>query len=117
MTPKTLIDALNQNPVEFNQVIQVIDQFYDFTPTQFRNGEQLNEANTNNGSCKIFAFGKLHQLSEQATLNAFGKFYTEDVLVNPEGKDHANIRNFMDTGWSGIVYEGKALTAKPENTL
>ena len=108
MTPDQLIQQLNQQPVDFQQVIQVIDQHYDFTPTRFHNGDQVNEANTNNGSCKILAFGQLHQLNEQATLNAFGDFYTRDVLQNPEGKDHQNIRNFMKTGWSGVQFDGQA---------
>ena len=112
MTPQELVQQLSQHPVDFQQVMQVIDQHYDFTPTRFSNGDQVNEADTNNGSCKILAFGQLHQLSEQATLNAFGDFYTQDVLQNPEGSDHRNIRNFMQSGWSGVQFAGQALTLR-----
>ncbi|BBP42435.1 HopJ type III effector protein [Thiosulfativibrio zosterae] len=112
MTPIELIEQLNQHPVEFAQVIATIENHYTFTPTEFHNGEQLNAANTNNGSCKIFAFAQMHQLSEQATLNAFGQFYTQDVLLNPNGDDHGNIRNFMKTGWSGVQFSGAALQAR-----
>ncbi|MDX1796728.1 MAG: HopJ type III effector protein [Hydrogenovibrio sp.] len=112
MTVEQLISALNQHPVEFNDVMNVIEAHYDFTPTRFVNGEQVNEADTNNGSCKIFAFAQLNDLSPTATLNAFGRFYTEDVLQHPDGEDHANIRNFMKTGWEGIRFDQAALTAK-----
>lgn len=112
MTVAELIARLAQQPVAFADVMALIDTQYHFTPTAFQNGEQHNVAGTNNGSCKIFAFGALHQLSEQATLNAFGEFYTKDVLANPEGDDHANIRNFMRTGWSGVHFDGSALALK-----
>jgi hypothetical protein len=112
MVMNELIDRLAQQPVAFSDVMAVIDEHYSFTPTAFQNGEQFNDAGSNNGSCKIFAFAALHQLSVQATLNAFGDYYTNDVLANPEGDDHANIRNFMGSGWGGIRFEGSALTLK-----
>ena len=111
-TTQTLIEALNAGAVDFNSVIQVIDSEYEFTPTHFVNGNQINEANTNNGSCKIFGFAKLNGLSEQATLNAFGDFYTVDVLQNPQKEDHQNIRNFMATGWAGIEFSGNSINKK-----
>lgn len=112
MTPAQLIEKLNQSSVEFNDVMAVIDTHYKFTPTRFVNGEQINDENTNNGSCKVFSFGQLNKLSEQATLNAFGKFYTEEVLQDPEGESHGNIRNFMKSGWSGVSFDQFPLTAK-----
>ena len=112
MNTEQLIEQLNQHPVDFKQVMQVIESEYDFTPTAFQNGDTFNEMNTNNGSCKIFAFAQMHQLSEQATLNAFGDFYTQDVLQNPDGEDHQNIRNFIKHGWQGIEFKGQALTKK-----
>lgn len=112
MTPQELTQQLDQQPVDFQQVMQVIDQYYEFTPTRFTNGNQVNEANTNNGSCKILAFGLHNQLSEKATLNAFGNFYTQDVLQNPDGDDHQNIRNFMKSGWAGVSFDGQALQPK-----
>ncbi len=107
-----LVSELNKNAVSFNKVIQVIEKHYSFTPSSFKNGQTHNEENTNNGSCKIFSFAQLNQLSEQATLNAFGTFYTQDVLQNPEGNDHQNIRNFMRFGWKGIQFEKQALTLR-----
>jgi len=65
--------------------------------------------NKNEDSCKIFAFGKLHNLDKDQTLACFGKHYREDVLLQPGGSNHANIRNFMEHGWEGIKFEGEAL--------
>jgi hypothetical protein len=31
------------------------------------------------------------------------------VLDNPDGTDHANIRNFIRDGWAGIVFDGVVL--------
>lgn len=109
-----LIKQLNSaaSDVSFEQVMQVIAKHYDYTPTTFSNGELTNVAGTNEGSCKIFAFAKLHQLSESATLNCFGQFYHDDVLNNPQGTDHGNIRNFLRLGWVGISFEQDALIVK-----
>ena len=31
------------------------------------------------------------------------------VLANPDGEDHANIRAFMRNGWKGIRFDGEPL--------
>ena len=102
--------------VEFDQVMAVIDQHYDYTPTRFTNGAGeamvVNEAGSNEGSCKIFAFSKLNQLIESETVACFGKYYRDDVLGEPEGNNHGNIRNFMRDGWAGIELDGEALGEK-----
>ncbi|WP_438970263.1 HopJ type III effector protein [Methylophaga sp.] len=98
--------------IEFDDTMAVIDAHYDFAPTAFSNGNCDNEAGQNNGSCKILAFGQLNDLSPQQTLACFGKFYRDDVLANPNGQDHQNIRQFIKSGWSGVVYAGQPLTLK-----
>jgi hypothetical protein len=110
----TLLKQLNDAPesVAFNDTIAVIDALYDFTPTPFKNGTLLNEAGKNNGSCKLFSFARLQGLSQQQTLNCFGAYYRDDVLKHPEGTDHQNIRNFIETGWAGIEFSGTALMPK-----
>ena len=107
---QTLASAPENNT--FNATIAVIDAHYNFTPTAFRNGELQNEAGQNNGSCKVFSFAKLHKLSPQQTLYCFGTYYRDDVLKHPQGTDHQNIRNFIKTGWEGIVFQSPALTLK-----
>lgn len=109
-----ILEQLKNNPekIDFKEVIAFIDENYDFTPTKFTNGKTVNEANENNGSCKIFSFAKLNDLAKNDALNLFGAFYREDVLGNSEGSDHQNIRNFMEFGWDGISFEGEALKKK-----
>ncbi len=113
-----LLDRIKNHPeqVEFAEVIAAIDAHYDYRPTAFSNGRGAaavaNPAGTNQGSCRIFAFGQLQGLSEGETLACFGRHYREDVLGNPDGTDHANIRTFMRHGWAGIRFGGPALTAK-----
>ncbi|MCG8314279.1 MAG: HopJ type III effector protein [Pseudomonadales bacterium] len=104
--------ATHSDTVEFADVMAVIDANYDFKPVAFKNGELLNAAGTNNGSCKIFAFGKLNGLDEATTLSCFGEYYRVDVLQNPLAEDHQNIRNFMKSGWAGIEFLEQALTPK-----
>lgn len=96
--------------ISFDETIVYIDANYQFIPTAFRNGEVYNEKNQNNGSCKIFAFAQILNLSKEETLHLFGDFYRKDVLKHPENTDHQNIRNFIKSGWKGIHFEGKALT-------
>ncbi|WP_321276433.1 HopJ type III effector protein [Thiomicrorhabdus indica] len=107
-----LIQMAKNKPVAFQSSMKVIDDNYEFTETEFKNGETLNQSGTNNGSCKLFAFAQLHGLDEQSTLNLFGDFYTKDVLENPNGDDHQNIRNFMKFGWEGIEFSSVALVQK-----
>ncbi len=114
MTLTQFLSTLSSQPdtIEFDDTMAVIDQYYTFTPTQFTNGDLINEAGQNNGSCKIFAFGQHHHLSEQHTLACFGRYYREDVRLNPSGTDHQNIRQFMRTGWAGIHFEHSPLADK-----
>jgi len=109
-----ILNQLKTSPetIDFKEVLAFIDEHYDFTPTKFTNGNTVNEANQNNGSCKIFSFAKLNDLSKEETLVLFGAFYREDVLKNIEGNDHQNIRNFREFGWDGILFEGEALSKK-----
>ena len=116
MTVDELIEKINTEPesIDFAEVINTIGKTHHYTPTRFHNGSGshavTNEAGTNEGSCKIFAFGKLHNLNEKQTLACFGKYYREDVLGHHENDDHANIRNFMLHGWEEINFEDEALT-------
>ena len=114
MYMKQFLQALATAPegIAFSDTISVIETNYDFAPTAFKNGELLNEAGQNNGSCKLFSFAKLHNLTPQQTLQCFGAYYRDDVLKNPQATDHQNIRNFIKFGWDGMVFQGNALTPK-----
>lgn len=114
LSTQTLIEKIKQSPeqVQFKEVIDVIEREYDFTPTAFLNGQQNNAVNENNGSCKIFSFATINQLTEAETLHLFGDFYRIDVLENPEASDHQNIRQFILNGWSGVSFSSPALVGK-----
>ena len=112
MNLDAFLAKLGKHPeqIEFSDTMAIIEANYSFAPCKFTNGNTVNEADTNNGSCKIFAFGLLNKLSEQQALACFGSYYRDDVLGNPSGDDHQNIRNFMVSGWSEIEFQAIALT-------
>lgn len=103
--------SVEPQSISFEQSISLIDSLYVFTPTAFKNGNVVNNAGENNGSCKILAFGLMHQLSEPQTLHLFGDYYRL-VLDTPQADDHQNIRNFIRTGWGGVEFEQLPLTEK-----
>ncbi len=99
--------------ISFNQTMELINQQFDYTPSRFSNGPELiNEAGTNEGSCKIFSFAQLMQLDVNETLQCFGDYYREEVLKQPEANNHGNIRAFIVNGWDGIRFDHPALKAK-----
>jgi hypothetical protein len=118
MTKIEFMQQVNDSPssIEFNAIMEFISQNYVYTPVRFVNGlgssAAINDAGTNEGSCKIFSLAKLLGLDEQSTLACFGSYYRDDVLGNAAGEDHANIRNFIKHGWSGIHFDGEALVSK-----
>ncbi|SHI42960.1 HopJ type III effector protein [Pseudozobellia thermophila] len=98
--------------IEFKETLSVIDNNYDFRPTAFTNGKLKNAAGENSGSCQLFAFAKDQGLNKEETLACFGSHYFEDVLKDPHGKGHQNIRNFMASGFEGLSFERPPLTKK-----
>ncbi len=114
MELSSFLQRLNDTPdnIAFTDTIAAIDALYDFTPTAFTNGDLRSEAGQNNGSCKIFSFARIQNLTPQQTLHCFGAYYRDDVLKHPDSTDHQNIRNFMETGWERIKFEGEALKVK-----
>jgi hypothetical protein len=116
MTISEFLQQLRTQPnsIEFAQTMDVVAEHYTYTATRFTNGLNddavVNEAGTNEGSCKLFAFAQDQRLSAAETLSCFGTYYRDDVLGNPDGSDHANIRNFMKYGWEGIAFDSPALS-------
>jgi len=115
MTIDQFLAKLKTEPgsIQFSDTMQLIDTNYDFNPCEFTNGNQLNEANQNNGSCKLLAFAQLHKLNTEQTLQCFGDYYRVDVLQHPDNDDHQNIRNLIIHGWEGVSFNGTPLTIKP----
>ena len=94
-------------------VMDVVEKSYRVRSVPFSVGDVSSAAGENMGSAKILSLGQMLSLSKEVTLWLFGDYYREDVLKNPEGTDHANIRAFMKVGWSGVSFpEGLALEDK-----
>jgi len=98
--------------ITFEDTMAVIESNFDFTPTAFQNGDLKNESGQNSGSCKLFFFAKRMELTKEETLHCFGAYYREDVLQDPNGSGHQNIRNFMENGWEGISFDQKTALVK-----
>jgi hypothetical protein len=93
-------------------VITLIDEHYNNQLLEFKNGDMNNAADENEGSAKVLSYAALSNLDKDTTLKLWGQYYRE-VLKDPDGDSHQNIRNFMKTGWKGVPFEnGIALTQK-----
>lgn len=114
MSVQAFLEKLKQTPaaIAFSETIATVEENYNFTPTAFQNGTQHNAVGENSGSCKVFAFAQLQHLTKDETLACFGAYYFDEVLGDPDGTNHQNIRNFINTGWDGIQFEGNALELK-----
>lgn len=78
------------------------------------NGVTSSDAGANEGSCKVFAFGKIAELSAPETLACFGEHY-RSVVSDPSGDSHGNIRAFMDSGVEGVSFpDGLCLSVKKD---
>lgn len=90
----------------------MIEKNFEYKPVAFSIGDVSNEAGQNEGSCKIVSFALLNQLDLETTLQCFGTPY-RDVLADPEGDSHANIRALMQSGLEGAEFaDGIALSPK-----
>ena len=108
------LSRLRAGETDFEDAIALINALYDYTPTRFSNGltdTLVSEAGQNEGSCRIFDIGQLNGLLSEDTLRCFCRHY-RDVLADPDGSSHGNIRRFLRDGWAGIRYDGAALQAK-----
>lgn len=103
---------MDADALTFESVMEIIDTFYESQILEFRNGDIVNKPGENEGSAKLLSYAALSQMDEATTLKLWGQYYRE-VLADPNGTSHANIRNFMKTGWKGVPFEnGIALTRK-----
>ncbi len=106
-----LLQQLGSKELQFKDILTHIEEHYVYTASAFRNGDQYNAANENQGSAKVLSFAKLHHLSEGDTLKLFAEHY-EAVRHTPEGTDHQNIRQFIKNGWEGLQFDQQVLREK-----
>ncbi|GAA3592756.1 HopJ type III effector protein [Flavivirga amylovorans] len=114
MTIEAFRNKLKNTPkdIEFSETMCVIEAHYNFSPVAFKNGALQNDSGENSGSCKLFAFAKAQDLTKEETLACFGKFYFDEVLNDPDGSGHQNIRNFIKTGFTGLSFNEEPLSKK-----
>jgi hypothetical protein len=107
MILQDFLEKLRAEPelIQFSETIDTIESNYGYIPTNFTNGNQLNKAGENVGSCKILAFAYINNLTMSETLNCFGHYFREDVISNPAGNDHQNIRQFILDGFDGLKFD------------
>ena len=107
-------NKLQNNPktIDFSETIATIEAAYNFTPSSFTNGDLKNEENQNQGSCKVFSFAVKEGLTKEETLACFGQYYFKEVLEDMNGTGHQNIRNFMSTGFEGLIFKNETLVPK-----
>ncbi len=106
-----LLHGIDMSQLSFKDVLAFIDANFSYTPVSFYNGEVVNPPGVNEGSAKVFGLAKLYGLNQLDTLKLFAEHY-QAVLESPNGKDHANIRNFLYYGWQGFGMPVNALTAR-----
>ena len=112
-TVRIHLASLDAGHANFDDTLVLIDRHFEFQPTGFNNGPLRNDAGENAGSCRVFALGQYCNLSEADTLNLFAQHY-QQVLGDPTGDSHGNIRQFISTGWSGIRVDQQPLRARNE---
>ncbi|MGJ8524635.1 hypothetical protein LMG33818_000343 [Halomonadaceae bacterium LMG 33818] len=97
----------------FSDTLAFIEAYFEFTPTAFTNHMLMNQADENQGSCRIIALAKYADFSDEEALLAFGEHYRH-VRSDPHGNDHANIRTLMEYGLDSVSFEHFPLVVKQE---
>ncbi len=106
--------SLAAGHADFDDTLALIERHFQYQATGFHNGPLYNAAGENAGSCRVFALGQYCNLSEADTLALFAQHY-QQVLDDPAGDSHGNIRQFISTGWSGIEFDDRPLIPRPQS--
>jgi hypothetical protein len=91
---------MSADDLKFEDVMNLIEKYYEVGLIEFKNGEIVNKPGENEGSGKILSYAALSSLDKDTTLKLWGEYFKE-VLSDPDGDSHPNIRNFMKYGWEG----------------
>ena len=91
---------MDADELKFEDVMDLIDKHYEVGLIEFKNGDIVNKQGENEGSAKLLSYAALAELDKDTTLKLWGQYYRE-VLADPKGDSHQNIRNFMKYGWDG----------------
>lgn len=103
---------MDADSLKFEELMELIDTHFESGLIEFKNGNIVNKPGENEGSAKLLSYAALSEFDKDTTLKLWGQYYRE-VLADPDGDSHQNIRNFMKSGWDGVPFEnGIALTRK-----
>ncbi|MDY6981918.1 MAG: HopJ type III effector protein [Pseudomonadota bacterium] len=105
------LHSIESDTHAFSTTLAFINEWYDFTPTAFRNGHVANTAEQNQGSCRVLAFALMNMLSSEQALKCFGEHY-RDVLATPDVDNHHNLRRLQKEGLVDIHFDGTPLRRK-----
>jgi len=110
---------MNTEPTQrprLNATIAGIRSMYDVPPQAFSVGGHENSPGENEGSLAIFGFAKMHNLHNNQVFSMFCEA-GDEVLANPEGTDHPNIRAFIGDNFDGVRFPGGGIVNYPEIQL
>ncbi len=105
------LHAIEQDSHQFAATLAFINQWFDFTPSAFRNGKVSNTAEQNQGSCRVLSMALLLGLTKEQTLKCFGEHY-RDVLATPGVDNHHNLRRLQAEGLVDIHFDHTPLQRK-----
>lgn len=88
--------------------IKALKYFYKIPNSGFSIGNCVNGPNENTGSLLIFMYARAGKqvLSNDQIKELFAEAWDE-VVEDPEGSSHQNIRNFIQYGIAGVVFENE----------
>lgn len=107
----SFLQSIESDTHAFATTLAFIDEWYEFTPTAFRNGSVANTAEQNQGSCRVLALALLNGFSTEQALKCFGEHY-RDVLATPDVDNHHNLRRLQKEGLVDIQFDGTPLRRK-----
>lgn len=103
---------MSADDLTMEEVLEMINTHYETQLLEYTVGDVVNKQGENEATGHILSYAALSNMDKETTLKLWGQHYRA-VLANPDGTDHANIRNFMKFGWEGVPFEnGIALTRK-----
>jgi hypothetical protein len=105
------LTAIESDSHQFAATLAFINEWFEFTPTAFRNGKVANSAEQNQGSCRVLAFALMQHLGTEQALKCFGEHY-RDVLATPGKDNHHNLRRLQAEGLADIHFEQHPLRRK-----
>jgi hypothetical protein len=108
---KDFLTAIDSDSHQFAATLAFINQWFEFTPTAFRNGAVANSADQNQGSCRVLAMALLQGLSAGQALKCFGEHY-RDVVATPDLDNHHNLRRLQAEGLVDIQFDKPPLRRK-----